>query len=279
LARPAEVTGIGFVTGAAVRLRFCPSPPGAGIAFRRLDLVGQPVIAAHVAQVSSTTRRTTLGRPPVHVELVEHVLAALAGLRVDNCVIELDGPEPPGLDGSARAFTKAIRAAGIVLQNATRGVWSCSTPLSVRHGHATVTLHPCDAPRMRLSYLLDYGSFSPITPQRHTQDLTPETFCNGIDECRTFLLAEEAEILRKQGLGRRTKASDLLVFGPKGPIDNRLRFANEPARHKVLDLIGDLSLVGCDVAGHVVAYRSGHALNVALAQRLCEEITGRRAAA
>jgi len=279
LAQAAVVEGVGFVTGARVRLRFCPALPHAGLAFRRLDLPGQPVIAARSANVGSTTRRTTLGRPPACVELAEHVLAALAGLRIDNCVIELNGPEPPGLDGSARGFTRALRHAGIVPQDQACDVWTCTSPLTVRHGEATVTIHPLSEPRLRVSYLLDYGAFSPITPQRHTQDVTPETFCNGLDDSRTFVFQEEVETLRNQGLGRNTGAGDLLVFGPRGPIGNRLRYANEPARHKALDLLGDLALVGCDLRGHVVGYRSGHALNVALAQRLREAIDGTQAKA
>src|SRR5205807_3503988 len=136
----------------------------------------------------------------------------------------------------------------------------------------------------KVTYVLDYGLDSPIGRQQHTQSVTPETYASDLADCRTFLLESEAIELRRQGLGTRTTASDLLVFGPHGPIDNRLHHANEPARHKVLDLLGDLSLLGHDVVGHLVAYRSGHPLNVelvrALSRRLsqCGPVTQRRAA-
>ena len=269
--RPAEVRGIGFLTGADVCLRFSPAPPSSGVVFVRADLPGTPRLPAHVSQVSGTARRTTLGRGAVQVSLVEHVLAALAGLRLDNCLVELDASEPPGLDGSADGFVRALLTAGVQSQSARRGVWGVETPLTVAAGNATLTLHPpaeSDPLGLTMSYFLDYGRFSPILRQVHTQPLTPGAFVRGLAGCRTFVLEEEAESLRRQGIGSRTTASDLLVFGPRGPISNSLRFANEPARHKVLDVVGDLALLGADLCGHVIACRSGHPLNVALAREL-----------
>jgi UDP-3-O-acyl N-acetylglucosamine deacetylase len=268
LARPAEVQGVGFLTGACVRLAFKPAPPSTGVVFVRTDLGPGARVSASVEQVTGTHRRTTLGRPPVQVSLVEHVLAALAGLRLDNCYVELDGPEPPGLDGSARQFVDLLRGCGTVLQPARRGVWGVETPVVVRQGGATLALHPAHTQGLRASYILDYGRTAPIGRQIHTQDITPESFTSELADCRTFLLEAEAAELRRQGLGARTTAADLLVFGPRGPINNRLRHPDEPARHKVLDLVGDLSLLGHDVAGHVVAYRSGHPLNVELVRTL-----------
>ena len=122
------------------------------------------------------------------------------------------------------------------------------------HG-ATLALHPSDEPTLKISYLLDYGLPSPIGRQAHTTVLTPESFLNELAGCRTFLLEPEAQELRRQGLGACTTPADLLVFGPRGPIHNALRFANEPARHKILDIVGDLSLLGCDLYGHLVAFR------------------------
>jgi len=244
--------------------------------FVRTDLPGQPRIRAHIDQVTGTRRRTTLGEPPAQVGLVEHVLAALAGLRIDNCLIELNAPEPPGLDGSARAFVEALLSAGIVRQAEPRSVWCVDQPIVFTAGGATLALHPPEEtkegarPGLLLTYFLDYGPVSPIGRQLHTQELTVSGFRRDIASCRTFLLEEEALELRRQGLGVRTTTADLLVFGPQGPIDNRLRFANEPARHKVLDMIGDLSLLGADLWGHVIAYRSGHPLNVELALALSQ---------
>lgn len=268
LARPAEVEGVGFLTGAAVRLRFVPAPPSTGVVFVRTDLGPHVQVPARLELVTGTQRRTTLGSPPVHVTLVEHVLAALAGLHIDNCFVEVNAPEPPGLDGSARGFVDALRRAGSCLQPARRPISCVEASVVVRQRGATLALHPDDRPGLRVSYLLDYGPRAPIGWQMHTEEITPANFANNLAGCRTFLLEEEAVEFRRQGLGRGTRITDLLVFGPRGPLENALRFANEPARHKVLDLVGDLSLLGTDLWGHVVAYRSGHPLNIELGRAL-----------
>jgi UDP-3-O-acyl N-acetylglucosamine deacetylase len=268
LAAPAEVTGVGFVAGKRVTARFLPAPAGTGLVFRRTDLPGAPAVPATAAAVTGTDRRTTLGPPAAGVTLVEHALAALAGLRLDNCTIELDGPEPPGLDGSAVGFVAALAAAGAVIQTARRPVWTVAEPRVVTAGGATIALHPTDQPGLMVSYRLDYGPATPIPPQAHTLELTPENFVREVASCRTFLTEPEAHALRAAGVGRHLTPADVLVFGRHGPVGNRLRFADEPARHKVLDLVGDLALCGFDLAGHVVAYRSGHALNTRLAAAL-----------
>jgi len=271
LARPTEVDGPGFVTGQRVHVRLLPAPPDTGVLFVRADLPHHPVVSARVELVTGTQRRTTLGGGAESITLVEHLLATLAGLRIDNCIIELDGPEPPGLDGSAGGFVDAVFDAGVVLQPARRGIWTVTEPVSVGQGGATVSLHPPDAEtgsRLKTTYLLDYGPDSQIPRQTHTMTVSPESFVREVATCRTFVLEREALMLRAKGVGRHLTPRDLLVFGADGLIDNRLRFANEPARHKVLDLIGDLSLCGFDLVGHAVAYRSGHALNVSLARAL-----------
>jgi UDP-3-O-acyl N-acetylglucosamine deacetylase len=280
IARPAEVWGVGYLTGATVRLRFLPAPPSSGIVFIRTDLRPRLHVAAHIDNVTGTQRRTTLGHPPGQIGLVEHVLAALAGLRIDNCQVELNAPEPPGLDGSARDFVTALQGAGICRQAARRRILAVGESVVLAARGATLAIH---APMPRLfrsvascgtdsslsiSYFLDYGLRSPIARQVHTQAVTPAAFAQELACCRTFILESEATELRRQGLGARTTASDLVVFGPRGPVDNTLRYANEPARHKVLDLIGDLSLLGADLCGHVVAYRSGHPLNIELVRCL-----------
>jgi UDP-3-O-acyl N-acetylglucosamine deacetylase len=274
IAQPVEVFGIGFLTGAQVRLRFTPAPADTGVVFVRTDLRGRPEIPAIVQEVTGTARRTTLGQPPVQVGLVEHVLAALAGLRIDNCLVELNAPEPPGFDGSARRFVEALNSAGPVIQHARRAVWCVERPIVVTQGGATLALHPTRERELKISYLLNYGHQSPIVKQMSTQTITPERFASFVADCRTFLLEEEGAELRKQGLGSRTTLSDLVVFGPHGPIGNQLRYADEPARHKILDLVGDLSLLGHDLCGHVVAYRSGHPLNIELVRALCRQLNG-----
>ena len=273
LAGPAEVRGVGFLTGAAVRLRFLPARPDAGVVFVRTDLRPRAYVPAHVSQVTGTNRRTTLGRPPAQVGLVEHVLAALAGLRIDNCQVELNAPEPPGLDGSARAYVDALLAAGTQLQPARRPVYAVEETIVAATAGASLALHPPIDDGLTVSYFLDYGARSPIGRQVHTAVVTPGAFAEDIAPCRTFILESEAEELRRQGLGLRTTPADLLVFGPRGPVGNRLRYANEPARHKVLDMVGDLSLLGVDLCGHVTACRSGHPLNVALARSLYERLS------
>jgi UDP-3-O-acyl-N-acetylglucosamine deacetylase len=234
----------------------------------RDDLRPRAVIPACLEEVTGTHRRTTLGRVPAQVSLVEHVLAALAGLRIDNCVIEVNAPEPPGLDGSSLGFVEVLQGAGSVVQSAWRPIHSVETSIVVQNQGATLALHPADSDGLTISYLLDYGPHGPIGRQRHSEEITPATFIQQLAGCRTFLLEAEALELRRQGFGSRITASDLVVLGARGPIDNTLRFANEPARHKILDIVGDLSLLGHDLQGHLVAYRSGHPLNVQLGQVL-----------
>jgi UDP-3-O-acyl N-acetylglucosamine deacetylase len=272
IVRSTDFEGIGFLTGAAVRLRFVPAPPNTGVVFVRTDLPEAPRIAAHVSAVTGTARRTTLGHPPAQVGLVEHVLAALAGLRIDNCLVELDAPEPPGLDGSAWGFVQALVRAGVCCQGALRPRLAVTAPIVLESRGTSLALYPADpgASGLTLTYFLDYGPGSPIARQSHTLDLNPGTFLRNLARSRTFLLADEARELRRQGLGSRTSVSDLVVFGPHGPIDNRLRWADEPARHKLLDIVGDLALLGADLDGRLVAYRSGHPLNVELARRLAQ---------
>jgi UDP-3-O-acyl N-acetylglucosamine deacetylase len=259
---------VGLITGQPVQVRFVPAAENTGLTLVRVDRRERLVIPARPDRVTATARRTTLGGPTTGITLVEHALAALAGLRIDNCRIEVHGPELPGLDGSAGGFVTALQSAGIVEQSASRPIVAPTDPLTLREADATITWHP-PAPgagiALIVSYMVNYGPRSPIAPQRFTCRVTPATFCREIASCRTFLLETEALELRNQGIGRHLSSGDLLVFGPRGPIDTSMRFADEPARHKVLDVLGDLALCGCDLAGHVVAYRSGHALNVALA--------------
>lgn len=268
LARPTEVRGVSFLRGYDVQLRFCPAPADSGVQFVRTDLPGHPGVPAHVDYVVPRERRTTLQRGEAVVEMVEHVLAALAGLRIDNCRVEIDAPESPGCDGSSRAFTEALHRAGLVNQQKPRERLVIRRPISIEEGGSSLEALPESDDRLSLTYHLDYGQVSPIERQDHTVDLTPNSFASDLADSRTFLLAEEAEALRKAGIGARATTSDLLVFGPDGPIENALRHQNEPARHKVLDMVGDLSLLGKDLAGRVVARRSGHQLNAALVREL-----------
>lgn len=272
IARVAEVRGVSFLAGRDVRVEFRPAAANAGITFVRTDLPGAPSVAAHVRHTVPRQRRTTLQDGPAVVEMVEHVMAALAGLRVDNCVVAIDGPETPGCDGSSLAFADALLGAGIVEQpGGTREVLVIDRPVTVRDGEAILTAYPgADADRLVLAYHLDYGADSPIERQSQFVDVTPDSFRRELAPSRTFLLDSEAAALRAAGIGSRTSERDLLIFGPSGVIGNELRYRDEPVRHKILDLLGDLALTGVDLAGHVVAHRSGHQLNTTLAAQLLE---------
>lgn len=274
LAASVSVQGIGFITGCPVSLKFLPAPVDQGVVFQRTDHRQMKPIPARVESVTGTERRTTLGQGNNQVTLVEHVLSALAGLRIDNCTVELDGPEPPGLDGSSWEFVRAIQSAGSVTQPGRREVWSPTVPIRVGRNGATLTLHPGSTTELKMSYMLHYGMVSPIPSQCHTVSITPGTYLGELATCRTFVLESEAYLLQTQGIGLHLTPKEIVVFGERGPIGNALRFADEPARHKILDMVGDLSLAGIDVAGHVVAYRSGHPLNVELAGVIARAVRG-----
>jgi UDP-3-O-[3-hydroxymyristoyl] N-acetylglucosamine deacetylase/3-hydroxyacyl-[acyl-carrier-protein] dehydratase len=268
LARAAEVRGVSFLNGLDVCVRFEPAPAGAGRVFVRTDLPGAPEVPAHIDHVIPRQRRTTIRRGEAIVEMVEHVLAALAGLDVDNCRIAIDGPETPGLDGSSLGFVDAIDAAGTVEQDRPRETLAIPAAVAVREGGASVAAYPGGADELLLSYSLDYGAHTPIGKQSQFVAVTPEAFRRELAPCRTFLLAAEADALRAAGVGRRTTAKDLLIFGPDGPIENAARFPDECVRHKILDMVGDLALAGKGLVGHVVAHKSGHTLNAALVRAI-----------
>jgi UDP-3-O-[3-hydroxymyristoyl] N-acetylglucosamine deacetylase/3-hydroxyacyl-[acyl-carrier-protein] dehydratase len=279
LANIAEVRGIGFFHGSDAALRFCPAEAGTGIVFVRSDLPGRPAIPARVDRVSSSQRRTTIRQGAATVEMVEHVMAALAGLRIDNCVVEIDAGECPGCDGSSLPFVEALDRAGTVVQDSMRQTLVLERSVVVQEGDAVLAAHPGGAGGMTLAYHLDYGRAAPIAAQSYSLGLSPEAFRTELAASRTFLMESEADALRAAGMGARTTPADLLIFGPDGVIGNTLRYDNECARHKVLDMVGDLALAGFDLDGFVVAHRSGHQTNHALAKRLLEYATkpgGRR---
>jgi UDP-3-O-[3-hydroxymyristoyl] N-acetylglucosamine deacetylase/3-hydroxyacyl-[acyl-carrier-protein] dehydratase len=240
--------------------------------FIRTDLPGRPEIPVAIQCVAQRQRRTTLEAGDARVEMVEHVLAALAGLRIDNCTIEIDAPETPGCDGSSEAFTRALLDAGIEEQPAIRQSFIVDRPYFVQEGDAMLAIHPPMNGGLFISYNLDYGPQTPMLRQSYFADISPDAFVNELSDSRTFLLQAEAEMLQAQGIGTRTSPRDLLIFGADGPVDNALRHPEEPARHKILDIIGDLSIFGRDLWGHVVAYKSGHRLNAELVRQLTESV-------
>jgi len=268
IGRPAGIAGFGYWSGRDVRLEFRPADPSAGIVFVRRDLEGRPRIPAGIRHRVEIARRTTLQCDGAGVEMVEHALAALAGLAIDNCEIWLDAPELPGLDGSAEPFVEVLDAAGIVEQAAWRPRRVVRETIRLGDEQSWIEARPLASPAPVLSYELDYGPHGPIGRQTLQVVLTPQSFRAELAASRTFLLKSEAEGMRAQGMGRRTTARDLLVFGDDGPIDNRQRFPDECVRHKLADMVGDLALAGCDLVGHFHAYRSGHRLNAELVRAL-----------
>ena len=271
LARPVAVTGFGYFSGRDVRVEFWPAAENAGITFVRHDIGAAAQVPARAALRIDMPRRTTLELNGIRVEMVEHVLAALAGLRVDNCELWVDAPEMPGCDGSAAAFVEAIDAAGIMEQR--RPVRQIVVGRTVRVGDAErwIEAQRARSPGLSLSFALDYGSETAIGRQTYAIDVTPETFRRELSACRTFIPQEAAQSMLAQGIGQRVTPRDLLIFGPHGPIDNELRFEDECVRHKLLDVIGDLALTGCEVIGHIVAHCCGHQLHAELAKQLLEQ--------
>ncbi len=261
LASTARCQGLGFISGSHVSIELRPAPVGAGISFQRLDLSGTAPVPATREHVLDRQRRTAIGSGNVVIELIEHTMAALAGLDVDNCLVTLDGPEPPGFDGSCQPLVESILEAGIVAQDAPRRCLVVDRPLRVGTPEAGIVLRPIAQPGLAITYQLDYGPGSPIPPQARTVSVSPKLFAEQISGCRTFVLESEVAALKSLGYGQGLTHQDLLVFGANGPIDNPLHFDDECARHKILDCIGDFALLGTDLCAHVEAHGSGHALN------------------
>ena len=270
--RPAEIRGFGFLTGADVSLSLWPADENFGIQFQRVDLAGTEPIPARLDSVVPRQRRTAISRGKATVEMIEHVMSALAGLQVDNCLVRLNAPEPPGVDGSCLPFVHSILEAGIEEQTARREILvirqdaHCDSPSD----GSEISVGPVFRRTLVVSYELDYGPRSPIKPQLLTFEFTPEAFVANIAYARTFILESEVNALKAQGYGSRVTEKDLLIFGEKGVVGNTLRSEDECARHKILDCIGDFALLGCDIHGHFRAYRSGHNLNHAICQQIVE---------
>jgi UDP-3-O-[3-hydroxymyristoyl] N-acetylglucosamine deacetylase len=270
IAAPASVSGVGYWTGRPVRVEFRPAPADAGIAFVRADLEGFPRIPATIDHRFEIPRRTSLRSGEATVEMVEHIMAALHGLLVDNCDIWVNQPEMPGCDGSSLPFVEAIENVGIVEQNAPRRQLVLRKKIRIGDEKSWIEAGPCSSGKLVLRYELDYGG-GPIGRQSLEISLSPRHFHLNLAPSRTFLLESEADALRAMGLGQQASVKDLLVFDAKGPIDNVLRFPDECVRHKMVDMIGDLAMAGCDLVGRFSAYRSGHRLNAELLRTLVSQ--------
>lgn len=265
--QPTSVSGFGYWSGLDVTVEFRPAAAGTGLVFVRRDLAGTPRIPVRIENRVDVQRRTVLGDRTVSVDMVEHVLAALTGLRIDNCEIWVDRAEMPACDGSSQAFVEALLGARIVRQESVRPQLIISNPLQVGDERGWMRAEP-DFGRLTIDYTLDYSNQPFIGRQSLAIDLTPRTFVEQLASARTFVLKSEIDWFRQQGFGQRASYRDLLVIGEQGPIDNRLRFPDECVRHKALDVIGDLTLAPFDIVGRIVAYRSGHQLNADLVRQL-----------
>ena len=272
IARPAEFQGFGFLTGADVTLRFLPASENTGLRFQRVDLPGTEPIPATLDYVIPRQRRTAISNGAATVELIEHVMAALAGLQIDNCLVQVNATECPGADGSSLAFVQALLDAGIIEQSAYRDVLVVHDACLARgdDDRSEISAGPVFRRTLVISYELDYGPRSPIKPQLLTFEFSPEAFVTSLAFARTFILETEIAALKSQGYGTRVTPADLLVFGPGGGIGNELRAPDECVRHKILDCIGDFALLGCDIHGHFRAYRSGHNVNHDICRSVAE---------
>lgn len=269
---PVEFAGPGLFTGAPATLVVEPAPPGAGLAFIRTDLPGQPRIDVVPDNVTSKVRRTALANGNAEVETVEHLLSALYGLGVDNAVIKVNASEIPHADGSAKMWVELLSKAGFDEQPEPRRVVTLKEPVAVSEKDAHLVAFPNDA-GLSISYSLSYPG-TPIGSQELSLTVDEETFAREIAPARTFCLQGEAEALQKQGLGKGGTTSNTLVVGPDGPINNKLRWPDEYVRHKILDLVGDLAILGAALRAKVIAVGSGHGTNASLVRRIQESVGG-----
>jgi len=246
-----------------------PAPANSGVRFRRVDLDGKPEIEARVENVSETNRSTTLAKGNVKVHTVEHVLATLAGYGIDNAVIELDANEPPIADGSSREFCKIISAAGIVLQPEKKEFFTPTEPIEIRLGETVMTLFPDENFKITCTSADKQGRFT----QFYSTEVTPKIWEKELAHARTFCFYEEIEFLFKNGLIRGGSLENAVVIRDDAVLTTEpLRYREEFVRHKMLDIVGNLSLLGKPIRGHIIAVRPGHAANAVLVRKIVEQI-------
>ena len=266
------IEGTGLQTGKPAILRLKPSPADSGINFIRTDLPNKPLLNIQSIDASGfnanlSVRRTTLAMGPLQIQTTEHFFASLSGLSIDNIAAELEGDELPGLDGSAKVFVEYLKKAGIVEQPVPKKTMEITSPVWCRGDDNILIALPDD--KFRVSYTLSYD-FPALGDQFFSLTVDEKNFEREIAPARTFCLEAEALTLIKMGLGKGANYDNTLVMGKDGPIKTALRFPDEPVRHKILDLIGDLCLVGMPLKAHIIAIKSGHKLNIELVKKLKE---------
>jgi len=268
--KPVERQGVGVNTGQPVTLRLLPAEPDSGITFVRTDLPDAPPIPATLDHLASTPRRTALRNGAAEVEMIEHLLAALSGFGIDNATAELDAPELPIGDGSASLFADMLCEAGTVEQDAPRRLLAIPKPITISEGPATIVALPASE-GLTISYTLDYDDVA-LDPQHYEARIDLDQFIEDLAPARTFVTEREARVLLDAGFGKAASTSIVVVIRDDGSIlDNKLRFPDEPARHKALDLLGDLRLVGPGLIARVIAVKSGHGTNYKLAEQILRD--------
>jgi UDP-3-O-[3-hydroxymyristoyl] N-acetylglucosamine deacetylase/3-hydroxyacyl-[acyl-carrier-protein] dehydratase len=262
---PASFSGIGLHSGNRVNMTLLPAPANSGVRFRRVDLEGKPEIEARVENVSETSRSTTLAKGNVKIHTVEHVLAALAGYGIDNAIVELDANEPPIADGSSREFCKIIQSAGIVPQAEKREPFTPAEPIELQTGETMMTLFPGDGFKITCTSADKRGRFT----QFYSTEITPKTWEKELAHARTFCFFEEIEFLIKNGLIKGGSLENAIVIRDDAVLTTEpLRYPDEFVRHKMLDIIGDLSLLGRPIHGHLIAVKPSHAANCELVRQI-----------
>ena len=265
--RSVSCSGIGLHSGEKVTLSLRPARAGYGVRFRRADLGGDE-IPATVDNVDRLHYATGLSRDAGTVETVEHLLAALVSLGVDNVVVELNQAEVPIMDGSAASFVYLVHEAGLKRLTRPRRYLKALRPISLTRGEKRIALYPSDHFKVTYSISFDHPLLRHMT---HTLRVTQESFVDEIAPARTFGFLKEVEMLRQKGLALGGSLDNAVVLGETGVLNSSLRFDDEFVRHKILDVIGDLALVGYPVIGHLVAHRGGHELHAAFAEKILQE--------
>jgi UDP-3-O-[3-hydroxymyristoyl] N-acetylglucosamine deacetylase/3-hydroxyacyl-[acyl-carrier-protein] dehydratase len=269
LIRDASFSGVGLHSGSRVNMTILPAPANSGVRFRRVDLDGKPEIEARVENVGETDRSTTLAKGNVKIHTVEHVLAALAGCGIDNAVVELDANEPPIADGSARDFCKIIHAAGIVPQAEKREPFTPAEPIELQAGETVMSLFPDDVFKISCTSADKKGRFT----QFYSTEITPKTWERELAHARTFCFYEEIEFLIKNGLVKGGSLENAIVIRDDAVLTTEpLRYPDEFVRHKMLDIVGDLSLLGRPVHGHLIAVKPSHAANCELVRQIVAQM-------
>lgn len=268
ISKPVSLSGIGIHTGADSTIRFLPAEPGEGIKFVRTDLEGNPSVPALVDYVVDVSRGTTIQRGEARVHTVEHLLAAASGLGIDNLTVEVDSIELPVGDGSSEAFTCLLLEAGIAEQDALREYYIPDEPLYYSSDGTELAIFPSE--KFTISATIHYGD-RVLGSQFFSLDISRDSFLESISPARTFCFESEIKQLKKMGLGKGGNDYNTIVIGKDSILNTELRFSDEFVRHKILDLIGDLYLLGMPVKGSLIVNRCGHAANVELVKKIKEQ--------